>query len=159
MVKQSAGILPFRKFHNEAQFLLAHPGGPFWAKKDAGAWSIPKGLCDECEDALAAAKRELKEETGIVATDDFLELGTFKQPGGKTILAWATEMDFDPANLRSNMFAMEWPPKSGRKTEFPEVDRAAWFSFEEALKKITKGQVPIVMALANRLGVRFPDAG
>ena len=159
MVKQSAGILLFRKFDDEAQFLLAHPGGPFWAKKDAGAWSIPKGLCDECEDALAAAKRELKEETGIVATGGFLELGTFKQPGGKTILAWATEMDFDPANLRSNMFSMEWPPKSGRKTEFPEVDRAAWFSFEEALKKITKGQVPIVMALANRLGVRLPDAG
>ncbi len=104
MVKQSAGILLFRKFDDEAQFLLAHPGGPFWAKKDAGAWSIPKGLCDECEDALAAAKRELKEETGIVATGGFLELGTFKQPGGKTILAWATEMDFDPANLRSNMF-------------------------------------------------------
>lgn len=159
MAKQSAGILLFRKLHDEAQCLLAHPGGPFWAKKDAGAWSIPKGLCDEREDAFAAAKRELKEETGIVATGDFLELGTFKQPGGKTILAWATEMDFDPANLRSNMFAIEWPPKSGRKTEFPEVDRAAWFSFEEALKKITKGQIPIVMELANRLDVRLPNAG
>src|SRR5205807_7688652 len=114
MAKQSAGIVLFRKVHEGIQFLLVHPGGPFWAKKDEGSWSIPKGLYNESEDALSAAKRELQEETGIVVTGEFLELGTFKQPSGKTILAWATEGDFDPANLSSNTFSMEWPPKSGK---------------------------------------------
>src|SRR6266540_2365403 len=105
MTKKSAGVLLFRKIHDGPQLLLVHPGGPFWAKKDQGSWSIPKGLYDESEDALTAAKRELWEETGIIASGDFLELGTFKQPSGKTISAWATEQDFDPAELRSNMFS------------------------------------------------------
>ena len=152
MAKQSAGLLVYRTRDSQLEVFLVHPGGPFWAKKDAGAWSIPKGLCDECEDAFAAAKRELKEETGIVAAGDFLELGTFKQPGGKTILAWATEMDFDPANLHSNMFAMEWPPKSGRKTEFPEVDRAEWFSLPAARTKLLPGQLPLLDEIEAKVG-------
>ncbi len=156
MAKQSAGILLFRKVHEGIQFLLVHPGGPFWAKKDEGSWSIPKGLYNESEDALTAAKRELQEETGIVATGEFLELGTFKQPSGKTILAWATTGDFDPANLSSNTFSMEWPPKSGKNVNFPEVDRAGWFLIAEALRKITKGQLPIVLALADKLDVPIP---
>ena len=124
MAKQSAGILLFRSSH-ELQILLVHPGGPFWAKKDEGSWSIPKGEYDETEDALAAAKRELREETGIVVAGEFLELGTFKQPSGKLISAWAIERDFDPVELRSNTGSMEGPPKSGRTVDVPEVDRAA----------------------------------
>ena len=138
MSKQSAGILLFRSSH-ELQILLVHPGGPFWAKKDEGSWSIPKGEYDEAEDALAAAKRELREETGIVVAGEFLELGTFKQPSGKLISAWAIERDFDPVELRSNTCSVEWPPKSGRTVDVPEVDRAAWFSITEAVNKITKG--------------------
>jgi predicted NUDIX family NTP pyrophosphohydrolase len=158
MGKLSAGILLFRKFRNETQFLLVHPGGPFWAKKDEGAWSIPKGLCDAGEDLLAAAKRELEEETGIVAAGEPAPLGSFVLPSGKTVVAFALEQDFDPANLRSNNCLVEWPPKSGKQIEIPEVDRAAWFPIEEALRKITKGQAPIVTALAKRLGIELPDA-
>ena len=127
--------------------MLVHPGGPFWAKKDLGAWSIPKGLADEGEDLLAAAKREFLEETGGTVEGEFLALGAHKQPGGKTIVAWACEGDFDPASLTSNMFSLEWPPRSGKLAQFPEVDRAAWFSIEEALGKIHKGQKSIVEAL------------
>ena len=131
--------------------MLVHPGGPFWAKKDAGAWSIPKGLADDGENLLAAAKREFLEETGMAADGDFLDLGAYRQPGGKTVVAWACEADFDTAALRSNTFALEWPPRSGRMAEFPEVDRAGWFSLDEASEKINKGQRPIVTALAERL--------
>ena len=127
--------------------MLVHPGGPFWAKKDLGAWSIPKGLADDGEDLLDAAKREFLEETGMAVDGDFLELGAHKQPGGKTIVAFACEGDFDPASLKSNAFSLEWPPGSGRTAEFPEVDRAAWYSIDEALKKINKGQRPIIAAL------------
>ena len=127
--------------------MLVHPGGPFWAKKDLGAWSIPKGLADEGEDLLAAAKREFLEETGMAVEGEFLDLGTHKQPGGKIVVAWAHEGDFDPASLKSNTFAIEWPPRSGKTAEFPEVDRAAWFSIDEALEKINKGQKPIIAAL------------
>ena len=155
MSKQSAGILLFRSSH-ELQILLVHPGGPFWAKKDEGSWSIPKGEYDEAEDALAAAKREPREETGIVVAGEFLELGTFKQPSGKLISAWAIERDFDPVELRSNTCSVEWPPKSGRTVDVPEVDRAAWFSITEAVNKITKGQLPIMQALAKKLSVRIP---
>jgi len=154
MAKQSAGILLFRSSH-ELQILLVHPGGPFWAKKDEGAWSIPKGEYNEAEDALAAAKRELQEETGIVVAGEFLELGTFKQPSGKLISAWAIERDFDPVELTSNTCSVEWPPKSGRTVDVPEVDRAAWFSISEAVNKITKGQPPIMQALAKKLSVRI----
>jgi predicted NUDIX family NTP pyrophosphohydrolase len=140
--------------------MLVHPGGPFWAKKDAGSRSIPKGLADEGEDLLAAAKREFREETGMAVEGVFLDLGRHKQPGGKTIVAWACEADFDTAALKSNTFAMEWPPRSGRMTEFPEVDRAAWYSVGEALEKINKGQSPILAALVKKLGAeaRGPKA-
>ena len=131
--------------------MLVHPGGPFWAKKDAGSWSIPKGLADEGEDLLAAAKREFLEETGMAADGDFLDLGAHKQPGGKTIVAWACEGDFDTTALRSNTFSLEWPPRSGKTAEFPEVDKAAWHSIDEALEKISKGQMSILAALVKRL--------
>ena len=147
MAKTSAGILLFRRGPAGVEVMLVHPGGPFWAKKDAGAWSIPKGLADEGEDLLAAAKREFLEETGTSVKGEFLALGAHKQPGGKTIVAWALEGDFDPATLKSNMFAIEWPPRSGRMAEFPEVDRAAWYSIDEALEKVNKGQTPIINAL------------
>ena len=153
MAKISAGILLFRKRPAGVQVLLVHPGGPFWARKDAGAWSIPKGLADEGEDWLAAAKREFLEETGMAIDGEFLDLGAHKQPGGgKTIVAWAHEGDFDPASLKSNTFSIEWPPRSGRMAEFPEVDKAAWHSLDEALEKATQGQRPIIAALAEKLG-------
>jgi predicted NUDIX family NTP pyrophosphohydrolase len=147
MAKKSAGILLYRRGPAGVEVMLVHPGGPFWAKKDAGSWSIPKGLADEGEDPLAAAKREFLEETGMAVDGEFLDLGAHKQPGGKTIAAWACEADFDTAALKSNTFAMEWPPRSGRMAEFPEVDRAAWYSIDEALEKINKGQRPIIAAL------------
>jgi predicted NUDIX family NTP pyrophosphohydrolase len=147
MAKISAGILLFRRRPPDLEVMLVHPGGPFWAKKDLGAWSIPKGLADEGEDLLAAAKREFLEETGMAVDGEFLDLGAHKQPSGKTIAAWACEGDFDPATLKSNTFSLEWPPRSGRMAEFPEVDRAAWYSIDDALVKISKGQKPIVAAL------------
>jgi predicted NUDIX family NTP pyrophosphohydrolase len=147
MAKVSAGILLFRRRPPDLEVMLVHPGGPFWAKKDLGAWSIPKGLADEGEELLAAAKREFLEETGMAVDGEFLDLGAHKQPSGKTIAAWACEGDFDPALLKSNTFAIEWPPRSGRMVEFPEVDRAAWYLIHEALEKINKGQKPIVAAL------------
>jgi predicted NUDIX family NTP pyrophosphohydrolase len=153
MPPQSAGILLFRRTGGIVQFLLVHPGGPFWAKKDAGAWSIPKGLYEEPENAVDAARREFWEEIGVTITTDLVELGKFKQPGGKVISAWAAESDFDVAELRSNSFMLEWPPKSGKRKEFPEVDRAGWFSLTEAATKITKGQLPILMKLAAELGM------
>jgi predicted NUDIX family NTP pyrophosphohydrolase len=147
MPKLSAGILLFRRRPAGVEVLLVHPGGPFWGKKDAGAWSIPKGLVDEGEDLLAAAKREFLEETGMPIEGEFLDLGAHKQPGGKTIVAWACAGDFDPALLKSNTFSLEWPPRSGRTAEFPEVDRAAWYSIDEAFMKIHKGQKAIIAAL------------
>ena len=156
MAKISAGILLFRRQPAGLEVMLVHPGGPFWARKDLGAWSIPKGLADEGEDLLAAAKRELLEETGTAIDGDFIDLGSHKQPGGKTIVAWACEADFDAAALRSNTFAIEWPPRSGRMAEFPEVDQAAWYSIDEALKKINKGQRPILAALVKRLDAEAP---
>ena len=151
MAKISAGVLLYRKAPAGLEVLLVHPGGPFWAKKDAGAWSIPKGLAGEGEDLIEAAKREFREETGMAVEGAFLDLGAHKQPGGKTVVAFACEGDFDPASLSSNTFALEWPPRSGRMAEFLEVDKAAWFSIDEALEKINKGQRPIVAALVERL--------
>ena len=151
MPKLSAGIVLFRRRPAGLEVMLVHPGGPFWAKKDEGAWSIPKGLADEGEDLLAAAKREFLEETGMTVAGEFLDLGAHKQPSGKTIVAWACEGDFDPASLKSNTFSLEWPPRSGRMAEFPEVDRAAWYSIDEALVKINKGQKPIIAALEASL--------
>jgi predicted NUDIX family NTP pyrophosphohydrolase len=157
VAKTSAGILLFRKRPEGVQVLLVHPGGPFWARKDAGAWSIPKGLANEAEDLLAAAKREFFEETGMAVEGEFLDLGAHKQPGGKTIVAFAQEGDFDSASLTSNAFSIEWPPHSGRMAEFPEVDKAGWFSIDEAMGKATRGQRPIIAALAEKLGVKRPN--
>ena len=123
------------------EVLLVHPGGPFWRKKDLGAWSIPKGEYGEDEDALAAAKREFEEETGIAPSGEFVALGEIRQPSGKLVTVWAFEGDCAVEEIRSNTFEMEWPPKSGKMQEFPEVDRAAWFSLSEARRKILQGQV------------------
>jgi predicted NUDIX family NTP pyrophosphohydrolase len=151
MRQQSAGILMFRRRSETIEMLLVHPGGPFWARKDDGAWSIPKGLFADDEDALAAARREFEEETGSRPDGAFIELGSFKQPSGKRVHAWAVEGEFDLTSFGSNSFAMEWPPKSGRMQEFPEADRAGWFVAKDALVKITKGQRAIIAALLERL--------
>jgi predicted NUDIX family NTP pyrophosphohydrolase len=150
MPKRSAGILLFRRRGGEVEVLLMHPGGPFWAKKDLGAWSIPKG--EYCEDALAAAKREFEEETGARPQGDFYPLGEVVQRGRKIVTAWALEGDFDPATLRSNSFELEWPPKSGRKTSFPEVDRAQWFSPADARRKILASQGEFITRLLAAIG-------
>jgi predicted NUDIX family NTP pyrophosphohydrolase len=140
MSKRSAGLLMYRRRSAGMEVLLVHPGGPLWAKKDFGAWSIPKGEYSEEELPLAAAKREFEEETGFPAIGHFVELGDLKQPGGKTVTAFAFEGDCDPKLLRSNTFLLEWPPRSGRKVEFPEVDRASWFSIEDARQRVLTGQ-------------------
>jgi predicted NUDIX family NTP pyrophosphohydrolase len=143
MQKQSAGILMYRLRNAELQVFLVHPGGPFWAKKDAGAWSIPKGEF-ESEDPLEAAKREFQEETGFQPEGVLVPLKPVKQPSGKIVFAWALEGDYDPIRPTSNTFTMEWPPRSGRQKEFPEVDRAEWFSMPAAREKILKGQLPLL---------------
>jgi len=152
MPRRSAGILLYRRTGRSLELFLVHPGGPFWAKKDEGAWSIPKGLHEEAEDPLAAAQREFTEETGMVCAGPFITLGEFRQPGGKVLRAWAMEGDCDPAALNSNEFSMEWPPRSGRMQSFPEVDRGAWLAPDEARRKILKGQLPILEALLRHLG-------
>ena len=138
--KLSAGILLYRKRDDEIEVFLVHPGGPFWAKKDDGAWSIPKGEYDEGEDPLVVAKREFHEETGSQVSGDGLPLTPLKQPSGKVITAWAVEGEVDPAALRSNTFSIEWPPKSGKQQEFPEVDRAMWCDLATARQKLLPGQ-------------------
>lgn len=147
MARSSAGVLLFRRRGVSIELLLVHPGGPFWKNKDAGAWSIPKGEFTDGEPALEAARREFLEETGFAVDGPFLPLTPLKQPSGKTIHAWAAEGDLDPAAVRSNTFSMEWPPKSGREREFPEVDRAAWFDPEEAARRILSGQAPWIAEL------------
>jgi predicted NUDIX family NTP pyrophosphohydrolase len=150
--KQSAGILAYRQLQGRIEVFLVHPGGPFWAGKDAGAWSIPKGLFGDDEDPLAAAKREFREETGFEPAGEMIPLEPVRQPGGKLVHAWAMAGDFDPARLRSNTFSMEWPRGSGRQHEFPEVDRAAWLPLEQAGRKILPGQAPFLTQLLERLG-------
>jgi predicted NUDIX family NTP pyrophosphohydrolase len=152
--RHSAGILLFRIDGNAPEVLLAHPGGPFWAKKDLGAWSIPKGEYEEGEDPRDCALRELGEELGSPSTidpDALIDLGEVRQKGGKLVIAWAAEGDFDPTSLRSNTFTMEWPPRSGREREFPEVDRAEWFAPAEAKRKINPAQAEFVDLLLERL--------
>jgi predicted NUDIX family NTP pyrophosphohydrolase len=153
MPQRSAGILMYRKRDKSPELLLVHPGGPYWAKRDNYAWSIPKGLFEAGEDPLSAACREFEEETGCHPSGHFIELGHFKQPSGKIISAWAVEGDFDLIRFKSNVFAMEWPLKSGRIQEFPEADRAAWLTSNDALRKIIKGQRPIIHSFLARLGV------
>jgi predicted NUDIX family NTP pyrophosphohydrolase len=149
--KLSAGILMFRRCDSALEVFLVHPGGPFWRNKDAGAWSIPKGQFTEGEEPLEAAKREFQEETGFAAHGEFIALGQIKQSGGKVVSAWAVEGDCSPETIRSNTFTMEWPPKSGRREEFPEVDRAEWFRLQEAKERILKGQAEFIDRLAARL--------
>jgi predicted NUDIX family NTP pyrophosphohydrolase len=149
MGKVSAGLLLYRRRDNQLEFLLVHPGGPFWQKKDAGAWTIPKGEVGEGEDPLSAAQREFKEEIGFIAAGPFKELRPIKQKGGKTVLAWAFESDCDPAKISSNTFTMEWPPRSGLMSEFPEVDRAEFFTLEEARTKINPAQIPLLKEVAR----------
>jgi predicted NUDIX family NTP pyrophosphohydrolase len=151
MPKRSAGILLYRHMPIGLEVFLVHPGGPFWAKKDAGAWSIPKGECQPGEDALAAARREFAEETGFRPEGLYVALGSFRQSSAKTVDVWALEGDVDPNKLQSNTFQMEWPPKSGRLQEYPEIDRAAWFTPPEAARRILKGQVPILETLYSHL--------
>ena len=157
MAKKSAGLLMFRRSSDrQLQVLLVHPGGPFWAKKDLGAWTVPKGEYGDSEDALEAAKREFAEETGFPVSGPFIPLGSLKQPSGKTVSVWAFESDCDPAALVSNTFEMEWPLKSGRKASFVEVDRAAWFSLGEARERLIKGQVAFLGALEKAVSLISP---
>lgn len=148
---RSAGILLYRRGAHGLEVLLGHPGGPYWTGKDAGAWSIPKGEIGEAEDPLAAAKREFLEETGFAAEGDAIELAPLKQPSRKWVHIWAIEGDCDPAGAHSNLFSMEWPPRSGQTQEFPELDRIAWFGMDEAARKILAGQAPFLAQLARRL--------
>lgn len=150
MPNPSAGIVLYRRAASGPEVFLIHPGGPFWAKKDS--WSIPKGEYSPDEEPLAAARREFEEETGLAVNGDFLSLGVIRQPSGKQVTAWALEGDFDPAALVSNTCWVEWPPRSGREIEIPEVDRGAWFTLEAARRKIFRGQEALLDRLAAALG-------
>jgi predicted NUDIX family NTP pyrophosphohydrolase len=151
MATISAGILLHRRSPGGVEVFLVHPGGPFWAKKDEAAWSIPKGVADPGEDHEAAARREFAEEVGAVPSGDLVPLGSFKQSGGKTIVAFALDGDFDPAALRSNTIEVDWPPRSGRKLTIPEVDQAAWVDLETAASKLHLGQRPILAAFRAKV--------
>ena len=152
MPKKSAGLLVYRQAAGDIEVLLVHPGGPFWRNKDQGAWTIPKGEFDETEDPLAAAKREFKEETGSTSPNGpYISLKAIKQKNGKIVHAWAVEGDFDPGELNSNTFLCEWPPKSGRMQEFPEVDRAGWFAPDVAKEKMLSGQPALIDELNDWL--------
>jgi predicted NUDIX family NTP pyrophosphohydrolase len=152
VAKRSAGLLLYRRRNGLAEVFLVHPGGPFWSKKDLGAWSIAKGEYAEDEDALSAARREFEEETGFAAPQNCLALGEVKQAGGKVVTAWAAEGDFDPEKLVSNQCQVEWPPRSGRMIDIPEVDRAAWFPIGEARERILKSQQAFLDRLVRMLG-------
>lgn len=155
MPRRSAGLLMYRYRDGEAlEVFLVHPGGPFWAKKDLGAWTIPKGEYADDEEPLAAAVREFREETGFIAEGDFLPLGTIRQAGGKLVSVWAFEGDCDPDTLVSMPFEMEWPPRSGRLSSFPEVDRGEWFSLTEARVRILQSQQCVIDLLAEHLKLR-----
>jgi predicted NUDIX family NTP pyrophosphohydrolase len=151
MAKVSAGLLMYRKRSGVLEVLLVHPGGPFFAKKDLGAWGIPKGEIEEGEDALAAARREFEEETGFKAEGAVIPLAPVTQKGGKIVQAWALEGDCDPKKMKSNTFMMEWPPRSGRQQEFPEADRAGWFAINEAKQKINPAQISFLEELQRAI--------
>lgn len=153
MPKTSAGLILFRTRNEKLEVLLVHPGGPFWSKKDDGAWFIPKGELAEGEEPLDGAKREFEEETGLKPEGDFLPLGTVKQKSGKTIHAWAFAGDCDPDAVKSNTFTIEWPPKSGKMREFPEVDRAGFFTVAQAKAKMHPVEFPLLIRLQEFLKV------
>ncbi len=154
--RRSAGLLLYRRRRGELEVLLVHPGGPFWARKDDGAWTIPKGELQDGEEPLACAQREFAEELGAapLASGTAVELTPVRQAGGKTVHAWALEGDFDAATVRSNLFSVEWPPRSGRQQEFPEVDRADWFPLAQARTKLLGGQVPLLAELVRIAAAR-----
>jgi predicted NUDIX family NTP pyrophosphohydrolase len=149
MARPSAGLLLFRRKKHGIEVLLVHPGGPLWAKKDEGAWSIPKGEIDVGEDPLAAARREFEEELGSPVSGDFVPLKPIRQASGKQVYAWAVESEFEPATFTSGTFTMEWPPRSGRQQRFPEVDRVEWFSIDAAKNKINKAQIALLDQLSS----------
>jgi predicted NUDIX family NTP pyrophosphohydrolase len=153
MASQSAGILLYR-LERQLELFLVHPGGPYWQKKDLGAWSIPKGEFTDKEDPLVAAKREFEEETGVAVSGNFIQLEPIKQKGGKTIYAWAVQGDIDASLIRSNVFSIEWPPGSGKQREFPEIDKAEWFSVEQAREKINPAQATLILQLQLILEAR-----
>ncbi len=153
-MKKSAGILMYRRKEGQLQVLLVHPGGPFWKKRDAGAWSIPKGEVNPDEDPLTAAAREFYEETGFRAEGEFIRLPDVVQKGGKQVCAWAVPGDIEVSVIASNTFEMEWPPRSGRKAVFPEVDRADWFFMKTAREKILPGQLPLLDAFESMFSMK-----
>ncbi|SFL67260.1 NUDIX domain-containing protein [Nitrosomonas communis] len=159
MSVHSAGIILYRFIESKLQVMLVHLGGPFWAKKDDGAWSIPKGIYEKDEDPLAAAKREFREETGREVDGMFIDLGEVKQPSRKIVHAWALKHDFDTSKIVSNLFRLEWPPKSGSIQQFPEADRAQWFEVQEAREKILRGQRTFLERLIVQLGYTPENAG
>lgn len=159
-MKTSAGLIVFRLRKGTAELLLGHMGGPLWSRKDEGAWSIPKGELSEGEDALTAARREFEEELGHPPPGaPVIELGEIRQRAGKRVVAFAVEGDFDPARLEPGTFQLEWPPRSGRRQTFPELDRVAWFDLPTARRKVVQGQVPLLDRLAERLSAPGSEAG
>jgi len=156
MKKQSAGILPYKYVHGQIFFFIAHPGGPFYRKKDNGSWTLVKGEINEGEDPFAAAIREFKEETSIDIIGDFLQLTPIKQKSGKLVHVWAIESDFTTENIKSNTFTIEWPPKSGVMAEFPELDKFEWFDMDTTMGKLLSGQVGFVKEVLKVLGLGEP---
>jgi predicted NUDIX family NTP pyrophosphohydrolase len=156
--KKTAGLLLYRIRDAAVEVFLVHPGGPFWAKKDQGAWSIPKGEFADDEQPLSAAKREFQEETGFSMEGNFMALAPLKQRSGKLVYAWALEGDCDAGAIKSNLFSMEWPPRSGKRQEYPEVDRASWFTLESAKRKIVPGQIAFLEELQQMLDRDAPTS-
>ena len=156
--KKTAGLLLYRIRGSAVEVFLVHPGGPFWAKKDEGAWSIPKGEFADDEQPLSAAKREFQEETGFSMEGNFMALATLKQRSGKLVYAWALEGDCDAGAIKSNLFSMEWPPRSGKRQEYPEVDRASWFTLESAKRRIVPGQIAFLEELQQMLDSDAPTS-
>ena len=153
----TAGVLVYRRSAGVLEVFLVHPGGPFWAKRDRGAWSIPKGEVGEGEDMLQTAKREFREETGLPIDGDFIALTPLRQSGGKVVHAWAVQGEIDASRVKSNKFSLEWPPKSGAQHQFPEIDKAEWFAIPEARERLLPGQHGFLAELERKVGIAPPD--